>query len=42
MIEVAVENWDCAKCCISSQEVSSLSLDKKTPAGLPSLATNCK
>ena len=42
MIEVAVENWDCAKCCTSSQEVSGLSLDKKTSAGLPSLAIGCK
>ena len=42
MIEVAVENWDCAKCRTSSQEVSGLSLDKKTSAGLPSLATGCK
>ena len=42
MIEVAVENWDCAKCCTSSQEVSGLSPDKNTSAGLLSLATGCK
>ena len=42
MIEVAVENWDCPKCRTSSQEVSGLSLLKKTSVGLPSLATGCK
>ena len=42
MIEIAVENWDCAKCCTSSQEVSGLNLDKKTSPGQLSLATSCK
>ena len=42
MIEVAVKNWDCARCFTSTQEVSGLSIDKKTSAGLLSLATGFK